>query len=518
MLHSRALRSLALLSALCTASAFGANVEVGELTVQDVATQVVPHGLGETPKFLYLWTSGAQSADTLEPRLRYSQGLADGVSNRAVSSTVSAGQLVTTLSYRRQADAVVSVLNENNTVLAEADLASWNATSFTLAWTTRTAVPLRLHYVLVSGPEVQAKLVPWAMPEDAGTVAQVNGFGFQPELLWSIYSGGTTTPTLPAGGVSTHSRLSFVHGGNQVTSGIWTDDNLPVDSGTQTHNQFWDEMVVIDQSGTPYKRATWNAMSADGFTATFTNATTGAGNVYTLGVRGLNARLTRFTKSVAAAPVTQTLGVGFTPQAALVTSVNDIARTTPGHGMQWSIGATAHGTQTSSVVLEPRNAIPSTAWCRTSSAAVLMKMTRDSGVLDAVAAVAVVDGGLSFDLPLNDAVATEVIVLALGLFDAGVDAGMDAGLDAGVDAGPDAGVDAGLDAGAPDGAVAMDAGVADAGPLDAGPSDGGTEPPPAPLALDVGCGCGATPGAGVLLGLGLAFALRRRRPHVSPNC
>jgi hypothetical protein len=101
-------------------------------------TQTVAHGLGQAPKALILWTSG-NTGTTYVGDFNLSIGFSDGTAS-GTTATASQDARSAALSGRLMADKVITIIDGSQTVLAEADVASWDNTNFTLTWTTNDDV------------------------------------------------------------------------------------------------------------------------------------------------------------------------------------------------------------------------------------------------------------------------------------------------------------------------------------------------------------------------------------------
>ena len=113
--------------------------------------------------------------------------------------------MATSAVARRMANKVITVVKYDQTLLAEADLQSWNATSFTLNWTTNDTYPYIVHYLLMAGSDVSAKVVRWQMPIVTGNFS-VTGVGFQPTAVIHLHTGSGFTATPPANGAEQRLR------------------------------------------------------------------------------------------------------------------------------------------------------------------------------------------------------------------------------------------------------------------------------------------------------------------------
>jgi hypothetical protein len=126
------------------------------------ASQVVPHGLGRTPKALILWTDG-KTNETFSAGFLFGLGMTDGTNSRSVAMASLNGASPSNASQRVAAKAL-ALVQWGEALLAEADLTGWNATTFTLNWTTNNATAYVIHFIAIGGSDVSAKVVDWTMP------------------------------------------------------------------------------------------------------------------------------------------------------------------------------------------------------------------------------------------------------------------------------------------------------------------------------------------------------------------
>ena len=83
-------------------------------------------------------------------------------------STSSQDGAPTSNASTRMANKVLTMVRWGEVVVAEADLSSWNDTTFTLNWTTNDAASYVIHYIAIGGSDIQARVVDWTMRHDRG--------------------------------------------------------------------------------------------------------------------------------------------------------------------------------------------------------------------------------------------------------------------------------------------------------------------------------------------------------------
>src|SRR5439155_12570085 len=87
--------------------------------------------------------------------------------------------------------------NSNTAVTSEATLASADASTFTLNWTTNDANPWAMHFIAIGGAGVQARAISFGGPASVG-LQQYNSIGFLPEVVVFDEGGVVLGPPLPS--------------------------------------------------------------------------------------------------------------------------------------------------------------------------------------------------------------------------------------------------------------------------------------------------------------------------------
>src|SRR5262249_55674183 len=184
--------------------------------------------------------------------------------------------------------------------LAEADLQSWDATNFTLNWTTNNATAYVIHFIAIGGPAVSAKVVPWTMGTTTGNKS-VTGVGFTPDVVLHAHVGPGFTFAPPTSAPDARGgRGVRERGGGKGANALRSLTGVPSDpQGGQQRDAclygFGAGLVVS-------KRASFVSMDADGFTVNFTTADTNAGQVVSLALKGVAAKAGSFLKSTTVPP------------------------------------------------------------------------------------------------------------------------------------------------------------------------------------------------------------------------
>jgi hypothetical protein len=173
-------------------------------------------------------------------------------------------------SSRRIAPKAITLARWDLMTLAEGDLVAWDAESFTIDWTANAdTTPYPVHYAIVGGNAVTAKVVSWQTPTAAGVKA-VTGVGFQPDVVFHFHAGWFFTTTPPATITSAGFGLGMMDraGGQCATHVRATDAKNPT---LTARAQRTDASLYITHEVGPIvtKQAAFVSMDADGFTGLF---------------------------------------------------------------------------------------------------------------------------------------------------------------------------------------------------------------------------------------------------------
>jgi hypothetical protein len=377
-------------------------------------SQSVAHGLGVAPKAVILWTNGKTST-TLGANFLFGFGMTDGSTDGSIACS-SADNQSTTSANRRIASKAMTILNGSGTLQAEADLSSFDATNFTLNWTTNNATAYVIHFIAIGGSGISAKVVSWGMKTSTGNQS-VTGVGFQPDVVihanaGTLISSIPTTTTHLAPGISVMDR-----NGNQ-----WSNCELSVDnvfsSDTQRYQRSNKCLGVILNDLTLLKEASYVSMDTDGFTINYSTSDSGTyknGEVVSLALKGVRTGVGCFTKSTGGAPASQPVtGLSFKPNLVLLTSVQNTATTSVVAHSRFGIGASDGTTSGSSAWTDTDNLSTSSTDGVDKTTKVFMKINNNTPAIDAEADMTSLDdGGFTLDWTTNDGVATEICYLAL---------------------------------------------------------------------------------------------------------
>ncbi|MEO8521297.1 MAG: hypothetical protein ABI603_08040, partial [Acidobacteriota bacterium] len=379
------------------------------------ATQVIAHGLGSVPNAIILWTDGQTNSTFTNASYLFGYGMTDGTTSRSIGAASQTAQTATSNSSTRMANKALTLVQWGETVVAEADLSSWDATNFTLRWTTNNATAYVIHYIVIGGADVSAKVVDWTMATATGN-RSVTGVGFQPNAVIHAHCTYGFTAALPASIANAGFGLGAMDAdGDQWASSFLALDNAAT-SDTQRDQRTDAAIYSFNNSLAVQKKASWVSMDPDGFTVNFSNATSAAAaRVFSLALKGVNVKPGSFNKATGSAPRSQPItGVGFQPGVVLLTSMQDITRAAPVAHSRFGIGA-SDGTTEGASAMTDQNAVTTTsvrAVDKTSKAFIVADT--NNSTIGAEANLTSLDSdGFTLNWTTNNAVATEILYLAL---------------------------------------------------------------------------------------------------------
>jgi len=341
-------------------------------------------------------------------------GMTDGTTSRSVSTSSQVGGNKSNTSTR-MAQKAMTLVQWGEVLVAEADLTSWDETTFTLNWTTNDSSAYVIHYIAIGGSDIQAKVVDWTMGTAVGNKS-VTGVGFQPDVVFHAHGGFGVTAALPV----SVSNAAFGLGVMDFDGDQWAFENYSDDfansSDAQRGQQTNAALFAFNASLTVQKKAAWVSMDADGFTLNFSNtASTAAARVFSLALKGVNVKPGSFLKTTGAAPAAQSItGVGFTPTAVFLASTQTTTQANPTAHARFGLGASDGTTQggsasndTDALGSPAPNAIDKTS-------KIFVKVDNNTPAVDAEADLtARGTDGFTLNWTTNDAVATEILYLSL---------------------------------------------------------------------------------------------------------
>ncbi len=397
----------------------GPGFKVGSFTKSTTTSglpvsQVITHSLGTTPKAIILWTDGQTNQTFTNAGYVFGFGMTDGTSSRSVSTSSQTG-VGTSNTSTRMANKVLTLVQWGETLVAEADLSSWNETTFTLNWTTNNATAYVIHYIVIGGPDVSAKVLDWTMGTATGNKA-VTGVGFRPNAVIHAHGTEAFTSALPASIAGAGFGLGAMDAdGDQWASAFLAVDNLGT-SDTQRGQQTDAAIYSFNNGLTVQKEASWVSMDADGFTVNFTNAASAAAaRVLSLALKGVNVKPGFFLKTNGSTPVTQTIsGVGFQPDVVMLTSFQDVTQAAPQTQSRFGIGASDGTTDGSSAMTDQNNAGTTSVRAIDKTDKAFIVADTNNSTFDAEAGLGTFNNnGFTLDWTTNNNVQTQILYLAL---------------------------------------------------------------------------------------------------------
>jgi hypothetical protein len=425
---------------IVTTHAFGSGATwtppAGMTEAFDVSSNVVPDALGISIEGSYVLqaaagASGSKTAtasndtDTgnthtlaLRPaaasNVYFGFGMTDGTASRSVATANQIGGNKANTSTRIALKAL-TLVQWGEVTVAEADLSSWDDTTFTLNWTTNDAGPYVIHYIAIGGSNVSAKVVDWTMATAVGNKS-VTGVGFQPDVVFHAHGGTGVTAALPV----SVSEAAFGLGVMDFSGDQWALSNLSIDgsnsSDTQRGQQTNAALFAFSSNFTVQKKAAWVSMDTDGFTVNFSNTgSTAAARVFSLALKGVNAKPGAFNKATAAAPASQPItGVGFTPSLVFLASTQATTQANATAHTRLGLGASDGTSQGSSAFEDLDGAGTPTSAAIDKTSKVFVKVDNNTPAIDAEADLtARGTDGFTLNWTANDAVATEILYLSL---------------------------------------------------------------------------------------------------------
>jgi hypothetical protein len=419
-----AIVTLAFVSVVCAPEAANAQVvKVGSFVKSTAAapvSQAVPHGLGITPKAIIFWTSGTAATGISTADHRFSLGFTDGTTSKSASSAAQHNQ-ATTSTRKRMASVPLTIAQYGVAVpWAEAAFTSWDATNVTLNWTTNSATASVIHFIAIGGSGVSAKVLQWSTITTTGSQA-VTGVGFQPSLVFHAQTNGNNILPFQVGNLSLGLGVMDA-GGHQWAFSLSSPDGAKPPNTAR--GQRTDAAIhAVDGSAMgPDDQATFTSMDADGFTLNWTRKVfVTADVVVSLALTGLNLRAGSFNKNATAGTnITQSVtGVGFRPALVLLASYQNVTMpsTTGVANARVGLGAADGTTQGACAIADANGTAKSVVYSREETANVFVKIDNATAPppADAIATLSTFDAdGFTLNWGTNDAVATEMLYLALG--------------------------------------------------------------------------------------------------------
>lgn len=381
------------------------------------AAQSFPHGLGSTPKVLIMWMSSGLTTDSFVTSFRSAFGVATSSTNfkSVASASINAG--ASSNASKRHASKALTVVQWGETLLAEADLSSFDGTNVNLSWTTNNAVAYIIHFCVIGGDDLtNASVLQWSMPIVTGNNSQT-GMGFQPDFVLHFFTLSSVAP--PDSKTSSTNGIGAMNSvGEQWALMSQSQDNqvtMVTDRGQRTDSTLL--RYSFGDGSAPDIQASFVSMDADGFTMNFTTPPGAAIVCFSLGLKGGQYKIGASNKPTGAAPVTQTFPTTFTPKGYFIASFQDVTQPSNVSRAHNRLGlGGSDGTSEQSTAFSDTDALAvSSVDAVDSTTKVFIKVNNDTATIDAQADHSSLGAtGPVINWTTNDAVATEMLYLAFG--------------------------------------------------------------------------------------------------------
>jgi len=314
-------------------------VEKGTFTKRtDVGTDVISHGLGESPKILIFWTT-AQTATGFAAHVIYSIGFSDGTRHKCVSM-VSEDAQGTSDSGRRFSDVkCIHILVPNGGAEAEADISAVSSTNFTVNWTTNGGGADIIHYQLFSGSDITVSEVGQFTTNTVSgnqTISHTNSpiGGYDVYMFLLTRSGGT------AEGNGAELGIGFASGA--ANEAALTVVSEPGRTTTATHRIQRDDrcIVLLDISdGEIRAEAEFVSKTTSDFTINWVDPSPTADVMAFMGIKGGLHHVNTFTQP--ASTGTQDItDAGFQPKGYMLASRGRVVSSSSDAIHRFMLGAT----------------------------------------------------------------------------------------------------------------------------------------------------------------------------------
>jgi hypothetical protein len=276
--------------------------------------------VGFRPKLVILWGYSSALDSDLADGFEFPFGAASGTGNQFCQSS-SSQDAVTSNSASRLASKIYTVQHWTSATapVAVANLISFDATGFTLDWTTAPAATRYCFYLAIGGGPAAAafSVVQWQMPAALGNVS-VTGAGFAPTA--AIHVG--TVATLDAGNAAASFNLGAMTATAQWAAAMNQSDGAAIPDSARYFRADRALHMVASNTGADHF-ARFVSLDADGFTLDVDDAPAATREYFSICMKGVNVAVGATAKPTGAAPATLTIsGLSFTPKALLFATAN----------------------------------------------------------------------------------------------------------------------------------------------------------------------------------------------------
>jgi hypothetical protein len=365
-------------------------------------------GVGFQPKAIVFFMNQL-TADGSAVNAYRSIGFAVSSTQRGTVCLVSLDAQATSDSYKGSSTTrCIRLLDTAGTVVLSVDFVSMDADGFTISVATSDATAYIVNYLALGGADLTDAFVgSFATGGATGDVA-VTGVGFMPDAILTIGAGlapgVNAAQTLGLAAASTSAAMA-----NRSRDGQATMDSASFVKSGDVY------ALITGAADTLYHEATLKSMDADGFTVTFGINGGSSYTVVFLALKGGQYKAGVDTQATSAT-TKGTTGVGFTPAALLLMSVNLAASTAVQAGCRSTLGIASGITAQATLWCGDSDNVPdSLVDSDLDRGNVIEMMTEGTPTLDAEAHLESFDSdGFTLHWTTADAVAREFAYLAVG--------------------------------------------------------------------------------------------------------
>ena len=258
-------------------------------------TKNYSHSNGVTTKAGIFFTAVTTNDGTVGSSGAFSIGFSDGTNDAAVGINDSDAQNpATSQTTWSETKCLVAREADNSGFAWDCAVSSFtdSTTQFTLDFDTTSGAADILHWLVIGGADVSAKVVYFATGTGAAdTEVAVIGAGFQPDCVIFLSGGQTAT------GEGTSASISIgvaESGGAQWSHNIRAENGVVANTGTRQSNTRCLSKLA-NGSGAVEGDARWKSMDTDGFTITIKDAFSTSNRVAALCLKGVRVKATTQT-------------------------------------------------------------------------------------------------------------------------------------------------------------------------------------------------------------------------------
>lgn len=377
-------------------------------------TQGVAHGLGETPKALILWTTCETTGSGIRSDAFVSLGFVDQDRSALAFATASDHDAAASATARRIAGAAISVINHADaSVISEAEISAWDATNFTVHWTTQgSSAQWVIGFMAISGASVQSKVIDHLLDGDTGS-DPITGAGFQPDAALFANIGNVTGTPLPQG--SGTAALSFGATDGTAQWAVAYEANDGADVANTRRGQRTDSCFIALSTVDDF---TWvaaiSSMDADGLTLNVSTAGSAGAHLGVLFLKGVDVAIGSFDKTTSAAPASNSVsGLAFDPEAIILASFQSTSTASVIGDAHMGIGFSDGSGEAASGLVDSDARFTTNTGAYSSNTKAFLVVDNSAATTDAEADATMESGGFDVDWTTNDAVATQILYLAI---------------------------------------------------------------------------------------------------------